>query len=149
MGVVADAALAAGGVVLGVIPEALASREIAHGGLTELKIVNSMHERKAMMAERSRGFLALPGGVGTFEEFFEILTWSVLGIHRKTIGLLNVDGYYDPLLRLIDHAVDEGFFRADHRELIISSDDPEGIVSRVATTVPPSPGPIWIGPNET
>jgi uncharacterized protein (TIGR00730 family) len=149
MGVVADAALEAGGHVLGVIPEAMSSREIAHSGLSELIIVPGMHERKALMAERSRGFLALPGGVGTFEEFFEILTWSVLGIHRKPIGILNVNGYYDPLLRLVDHAVAEGFVRDTHRDLIITSDDPEGIVSRLATTVPPPPERIWIGPNET
>ncbi len=149
MGVVADAALEAGGYVLGVIPEALAGREIAHGSLSELVLVASMHERKALMAERSRGFLALPGGLGTFEEFFEIVTWAVLGIHRKPIGLLNVDGYYDPLIRLIDHATDEGFVRPEHRDLILLSDDPDNIVSRLVSTVPPSPGPIWIGPDES
>ena len=138
MGIVADSALAAGGLVVGVIPEALSAKEIAHHGLTELIVVPGMHERKALMAERSRGFLALPGGVGTFEEFFEVLTWSALRLHRKPIGLLNVDGYFDPLLRLIDHAVDEGFVRDEHREIVFSSDDPEALVSRLATTVPGS-----------
>ena len=143
MGAVADAALAAGGLVIGVIPEALVAKEIAHDGLTEQVIVRGMHERKALMADRSRGFLTLPGGLGTFEEFFEVVTWAVLGLHRKPIGLLNVDGYYDPLLRLVDHAADEGFLRPEHRDLIVSSDDPEGMVSRLATTVPPSSGPLW------
>lgn len=149
MGLVADAALAAGGRVVGVIPEALAAKEIAHPGLTELVIVSGMHERKALMAERSRGFLALPGGVGTFEEFFEVVTWAILGIHRKPIGLLNVDGYYDPLLRLLDHAVDEGFLSPGHRALILCSADAEAIISRLATTVPDTADRAWITRNET
>ncbi|MDB5350028.1 MAG: hypothetical protein JWN86_1275 [Planctomycetota bacterium] len=148
MGVVADAALAAGGVVVGVIPEPLSSKEIAHDALSELIVVPGMHERKALMARRSRGFLAMPGGVGTFEEFFEILTWAVLGLHRKPIGLLNVDGYYDPLIGLVDHAVAEGFVRPEHRELVLVSDDPEGLVSRLATTVPPAAGPTWVDLDE-
>lgn len=147
MGTVADAVLAGNGAVTGVIPEALSAKEIAHDGLTELIVVTSMHERKALMADRARGFLALPGGVGTFEEFFEILTWAVLGIHRKPIGLLNVNGYYDPLLKLIDHATNEGFVRPEHRDLVLASDDPEGIVSRLVTTVPP-PGPVWLERDE-
>jgi len=144
MGTLADATLAAGGRVVGVIPEILSAKEIEHDGLSELILVKGMHERKALMADRARGFLALPGGLGTFEEFFEIVTWAVLGIHRKPIGLLNVQGYYDPLLKLIDHATDEGFIRPEHRDMILSSDDPESIVSRLVTTVPESPGPIWL-----
>ncbi len=144
MGIVADSALKAGGRVVGVIPEALSAREIAHDGLTELHVVPGMHERKAMMASRSDAFLALPGGVGTFEEFFEILTWGVLGLHRKPIGLLNTDGYYDPLIMLVDHAVAERFVRPEHRDLILILDDPEAIVSRLMTVQPPDPGPKWI-----
>ncbi len=144
MGTLADATLAAGGRVVGVIPEVLSAKEIEHDGLSELILVKGMHERKAIMADRARGFLALPGGLGTFEEFFEIVTWAVLGIHRKPIGLLNVQGYYDPLLKLIDHATDEGFIRPEHRNLILASDNPESIVSRLVTTVPESPGPIWL-----
>lgn len=149
MGVLADATLAAGGRVVGVIPEHLSAKEIAHDGLTELVIVPGMHERKALMSLRSRAFLALPGGVGTFEEFFEILTWAVLGLHRKPIGLLNVEGYYDPLIRMMDDAVTERFFRPEHRDLVIVSDDPEGIVSRLASCEPPFAGPKWIDMSET
>ena len=104
MGVVADAALAAGGEVIGVIPERLMNRELGHGGVTDLRVVDSMHERKAMMSELSDGFIALPGGYGTFEEFFEVVTWMQLGIQSKPCGLLNVGGYYDMLLALLDHA---------------------------------------------
>ena len=109
MGVLADTMLAQGGRVIGVIPQSLLAREVGHRGLTKLHVVSSMHERKALMADLSDAFLALPGGFGTFEEFCEIVTWSQLGIHQKPCGLLNVDGYYDPLLRLFDHAVGEGF----------------------------------------
>ena len=120
MGIAADAALAQGGEVIGVIPERMVSREAAHLGLTELRVVRTMHERKAVMAELSTGFLALPGGFGTFEEFCEVLTWSQLGIHKKPCALLNVAGYYDPLLRLFDHAVDEGFVKPVNRKLVLS-----------------------------
>jgi uncharacterized protein (TIGR00730 family) len=144
MGVVADAVLAAGGRVVGVIPEPLATKELAHTGLTELHVVRSMHERKALMAGLSAGFLALPGGVGTFEEFFEIVTWAVLGLHRKPIGLLNVAGYYDPLRALLDHAVAERFLRPEHRARIVVSDQPEAIAADLLAHVPPSPGPQWI-----
>ena len=143
MGVVADAALAEGGRVVGVIPEALSDREIAHLGLTELLVVPGMHERKALMAARSSAFLALPGGVGTFEEFFEIVTWSVLGIHRKPIGLLNVSGYYDPLVALLDRAQADGFLRPEHRRMVLVSGDPEGLVGRLTddgSSVDPAPG---------
>ena len=149
MGVVADAALAAGGRVVGVIPDPLALRELAHDGVTELIVVPGMHERKALMATRAAGFLALPGGVGTFEEFFEILTWAVLGLHRKPLGILNVAGYYDPLLRLLDHAVAERFVRPEHLGLLRVSDDPEALAADLLGHVPPPPGPRWIDPDQT
>lgn len=149
MGVVADAALAAGGRVIGVIPEPLATKELAHTGLTELRVVATMHQRKALMAELSDGFLALPGGVGTFEEFFEILTWAVLGLHHKPVGLLNVEGYYDPLRALLDHAVAERFLRPEHRALVTVSDQPETLAVDLLTVTPPSPGPKWIDLEQT
>jgi len=113
MGAVADSALAAGGHVIGVIPHAIVEREVAHPGLPDLRVVASMHERKALMADLSDGFIAMPGGWGTFEELFEVLTWSQLGLHQKPCGLLNVDGYFDPLIAMLRHAVDEGFVRGD------------------------------------
>ena len=121
MGVLADAALAAGGEVIGVIPQALMVKELAHAGLSELHVVASMHERKALMAERADGMIALPGGFGTLEEWFEVLTWSQLGFHAKPCGLLNVAGYYDPLLAFLDHTVDERFVQRAHRDMIIAS----------------------------
>lgn len=131
MGIVADACLSEGGRVIGVIPQALADREVAHTGLTELRIVGSMHERKFLMAELSDAFLALPGGFGTWEELFEMLTWSQLGIHRKACAVLNVDGYYDPLLAMADRAVDEGFLRATNRNLLLADTDPGRLIDRV------------------
>jgi uncharacterized protein (TIGR00730 family) len=132
MGVVADAAIAAKGEVIGVIPKALERREIAHYGLSELRVVGSMHERKALMAELSDGFIALPGGLGTLEELFEALTWSQLGIHSKPIAVLNVSGYFDPLLVLLDRHVAEGFLRPEHRAMLIHGDDVEGLLERMA-----------------
>jgi uncharacterized protein (TIGR00730 family) len=123
MGAIADAALEAGGEVLGVIPEALAGEEVAHSGITRLYIVQSMHERKAMMADLSDGFLALPGGFGTMDEFHEIITWRQLGIHNKPIGLLNIDGYYDDLLTLYDRMERDGFVAARTRALFTASSD--------------------------
>jgi len=131
MGVIADAVIYAGGEVIGVIPQALSDAEIAHSGLTELRIVSSMHERKAMMADLSDAFIAMPGGFGTFEEFCEIITWSQLGIHRKACGLLNVEGYYDSLLALFDHSVAEGFIKPEHRSIVIADDDPERLIHRL------------------
>ena len=128
MGVVADAALAIGGRVVGVIPGPLATAEVAHGGLSELHVVTGMHERKAMMADAADAFLTLPGGIGTFEELFEVVTWAALGIHAKPIGLLNVSGYFDPLLAMLRHAVAEGFVRPEHLDRLVVSDDPEGLV---------------------
>jgi uncharacterized protein (TIGR00730 family) len=120
MGALADAALAAGGEVIGVIPEPLVAREVAHGGLTDLRIVASMHERKQLMADLADAFIALPGGFGTFEEFCEIVTWSQLGIHKKPCGLLNVERYWDALIAAFDHAVAERFLKAENRSLVIA-----------------------------
>lgn len=119
MGEVADAAMQAGGEVIGIIPEHLKAREVAHTGLSELRVVGTMHERKAMMADLADGFVALPGGMGTMEEFFEVVTWSQLGIHTKPTGLLNVRGYYDLVDTFLGHAVTEGFLRPEHRALIL------------------------------
>ena len=132
MGILADAMLQAGGAVIGVIPRALVAREVAHRGLTELRIVDTMHQRKAMMNELSDAFIALPGGFGTLEEFFEILTWSQLGIHDKPCGLLNVSGYFDRLLSMLDHAAEERFVRPPHRELVIAETDASAMLQRLA-----------------
>jgi uncharacterized protein (TIGR00730 family) len=137
MGVLADATLAAGGEVIGVIPKALLEKEVAHGGLTELRVVASMHERKAMMADLSEGFIALPGGLGTLEEFFEVLTWAQLGLHPKPCGLLNVSGYYDRLLEFLDLTVEERFVKSQHRALVITSTSPADLLERFATYRPP------------
>jgi uncharacterized protein (TIGR00730 family) len=131
MGVLADAALDAGGEVIGVIPRMLVEREIAHPGLTELRIVGSMHERKALMADLSAGFIAMPGGYGTLDEFCEILTWTQLGLQKKPIGILNVDGYFDRLLDLFDHAVTEQFVKPIHRDMIVTDDHPESLIDRM------------------
>lgn len=140
MGAVADAALAAGGQVIGVIPEHLTQYELAHPGLTELHVVPSMHVRKQMMADRADAFVILPGGLGTMEEFFEIWTWGQLGIHRKPYGLLNTRGYFDPLLRFLEHAVTEGFIRSEHRQLLLVDEDPPRLIERLeAHPVPALP----------
>jgi uncharacterized protein (TIGR00730 family) len=136
MGVVADSVLACGGRVIGVIPKPLATKEIAHDGLTEQHVVADMHERKAMMARRSGAFLTLPGGVGTFEEFFETLSWACLGLHQKPLGILNVGSYFDPLLALLDHAVAQRFVRAEKLDLLYVSSDPERIVAHLAALAP-------------
>jgi uncharacterized protein (TIGR00730 family) len=148
MGVLADAVLARGGEAIGVIPHGLAAREVAHHGLTELRVVPSMHARKALMAELAGAFVALPGGYGTFEELFEVVTWAQLGIHRKPIGLLDVAGYYDSLIRFLDHAVAEGFVSAQNRRLVQVGDEPGALLDRLAAHRPP-PAPEWITPNET
>lgn len=132
MGVVADAVLAAGGPVTGVIPQALYSREVAHGGLSELRVVDSMHERKAQMADLASAFVALPGGMGTLEETFEVLTWAQLGIHQKPCGLLNVAGYYDPMLAFLEHSVSERFIREEHRSLLLAEDDAGALLDAFA-----------------
>lgn len=137
MGRLADTVIAAGGEAIGVMPRALAEKEIAHEGLTELRIVESMHERKAVMAELADGFVALPGGLGTLEEFFEAVTWAQLSIHDKPCGLLNVAGFFDGLHSFLDHAVDHRFVRAGHRSMILSSDDPENLLASLQAFTPP------------
>jgi uncharacterized protein (TIGR00730 family) len=136
MGVLADAALAAGGEAIGVIPEALVAREIAHHGLTELRVVRSMHERKTLMADIADAFIALPGGFGTFEEFFEAVTWTQLGIHQKPCGLLNVESYYDALLALLDRAVADGFIRDANRSLVLDAPDVPTLLARLEEAHP-------------
>jgi uncharacterized protein (TIGR00730 family) len=140
MGILADTALAAGGEVIGVMPQALIDREIGHPGLTELRIVGSMHERKALMAELSDAFVAVPGGIGTLEELIEVYTWSQLGIHQKACGVLNVDGYYDHLAAFLDHAVTQGFLRSQHRAVLSVADEPAELLDRLAAYEPPVVG---------
>jgi uncharacterized protein (TIGR00730 family) len=131
MGVLADAVLASGGEVIGVIPQAMVQQERGHTGLTELRVVSSMHERKATMSELAAAFVALPGGFGTLEEFCEVLTWTQLGLHRKPCGILNVCGYFDALLKLFDHAVEERFLRPEHRQLVLADEDAASLVDRL------------------
>ncbi|HUA63601.1 MAG TPA: TIGR00730 family Rossman fold protein [Verrucomicrobiae bacterium] len=139
MGVVADAVLEAGGTVIGVIPQALADREIQHTGLTQLHVVGSMHERKTKMAELSDGFIALPGGTGTLEEIFEQWAWGQLDIHSKPCGFLNTLGYYDPLRQMIDRMIGEGFLRAEHASMLVFDEDPGAILRRFEEYVHPTP----------
>ena len=148
MGVIADAVMAGGGDVIGVIPQSLADREIAHTGITDLRVVDSMHTRKAMMAELADAFIAMPGGVGTFEEFFEVVTWTQLGLHRKPCGLLNVNGFYAPLAAFIDQAVTEGFIKLVHRAAIVVDSDPVALLDTLATIKLPDV-PKWIDRTET
>jgi uncharacterized protein (TIGR00730 family) len=138
MGAVADATLEAGGEVIGVIPRALQLRELAHARLTTLHVVSSMHERKAKMAELADGFVALPGGMGTLEEFAEILTWAQLGLHARPSGLLDVGGYYAPLIQFFDRAVAEGFVRAEHRRMVMIADEPDALLELFAAYQPPA-----------
>ena len=147
MGVLADTVLARDGRAIGVIPESLMAKEVGHTGLTELRIVNSMHERKALMSDLSDGFIALPGGFGTFEEFCEVVTWSQLGLQSKPCGLLNVENYYAPLLELFDHAVREGFLREENRRLVLDDEDPARLLEKMAA-FRPEPVPKWIGLEE-
>ena len=138
MGAVANAALNHGGHVIGVIPEKLVIKEVVHERLPDLRIVKTMHERKALMAELSDGFIALPGGYGTFEEFFEVLAWGQLGWHQKPFGLINVGGFYRGLLDFLDHTTQEGFIRAKHRELVITETDPAKMLERMKNYQPPT-----------
>src|SRR5919199_5150670 len=137
MGALADAMLAAGGEAIGVIPQALVDREIGHGGLSELRVVGSMHERKAHMAELADAFVALPGGIGTLEELVEVYTWSQLGIHAKPCGVLDADGYWAPFAGFLDHMVTAGFLRAEHRDVLLSGEQPGELLDRLAAWEPP------------
>jgi uncharacterized protein (TIGR00730 family) len=148
MGILADAARAAGGQVIGVIPRILLAKELAHTGLTELRVVESMHERKALMADLSDAFVAMPGGYGTFEEFCEILTWTQLGLQRKPCGILNVEGYYDHLLQMFDHAVAEQFVKPVHREMFIADAAPEALLDRLLVYQAPLVDK-WLGRGQT
>lgn len=136
MGVLADSVLAEGGEIIGVIPHLLTRKEVAHPGLTALYEVETMHERKARMADLADGFIALPGGFGTFDELFEILTWAQLGLHRKPIGVLNVAGYFDPLLAFVQHTVREGFVRDVHFNLLLCADEPEQLLAQFTAYAP-------------
>ncbi len=137
MGALADAVLAAQGHVTGVIPEALVVKEVAHSGLSDLRVVASMHERKAVMADLADGFIALPGGWGTLEEFFEVLTWGQLGLHQKPCGLLNVRGFFDGLLSFIDHSIDEGFVRRENRSMVLVASSPDALLELLEQYVAP------------
>jgi uncharacterized protein (TIGR00730 family) len=148
MGVLADSVLAGGGEVVGVIPQALVDRELAHTGVTDLRVVASMHERKALMASLADAFVALPGGFGTFEEFCEATTWTQLGLHEKPCGLLNVAGFFDPLLRLFDHAASEGFILPAHREIVVVESDAEKLLDHLAAHHLP-PQKQWLELDET
>ena len=148
MGAVSNAALEAGGEATGIIPKFLVERELAHTGLTDLRIVGSMHERKALMSDLSDGFITLPGGAGTLEEFFEVLTWAQLSEHDKPCGLLNVAGYYDPLLTVFDQMVEKGFLSESNRALVLVESEPEKLLQRLESYRPPQTAK-WIDASET
>ncbi|HEX5127116.1 MAG TPA: TIGR00730 family Rossman fold protein [Rhodocyclaceae bacterium] len=148
MGALADAALAAGGEVIGVIPQALLAKEVAHANLTALHVVSDMHTRKAMMADLSDAFIALPGGIGTMEELFEVWTWGQLGLHTKPCGLLEVENYYAPLLTMLDGMVAHGLLRQTHRDMLIVGGDPAALITAIATAHPVRQA-AWIGPDQT
>lgn len=148
MGAVAREVLARGGSVVGIIPASLAPKEISGQPLGELEVVDTMHARKARMAELADGFIAMPGGFGTLEELFETVTWAQLGIHRKPIGLLNPAGYFDPLCQMVDHAIAEGFIRSQYRELMLVDPDPARLLDRMEAHHPPEPAVQWIRPEE-
>jgi uncharacterized protein (TIGR00730 family) len=149
MGALADAALAEGGEVIGVIPEALVQKEIAHARLSELRVVSSMHERKATMAELADAFIALPGGLGTLEELFEVLTWAQLGLHTKPIGLLDLAGFYQPLLTMLQHLVAQGFIAAAHMQLLVHRSEPESLLEALAAHTPPVFPRKWLTTAQT
>ncbi len=149
MGILADAVLTAGGEVVGVIPRPLATKEIAHAGCTELRIVDSMHERKAVMASLADGFVALPGGLGTFEELLEMLTWTQLGVHVKPVGALDVGGYWTGLRRLLTDGVDAGFVQPDNADTLLFDDDPARLLDRLVAWRAPKHPRLWLRPDET
>jgi uncharacterized protein (TIGR00730 family) len=148
MGVLADTAMAAGGEVIGVMPQALVDREIGHTEISELRVVGSMHERKALMADLSDAFIALPGGAGTLEELFEVYTWAQLGLHDKPCGLLDVEDYFSGLVGFLDHAVDERFLREEHRAMLIVERAPRLLIERLAEFEPRAVTPKWIDREE-
>jgi uncharacterized protein (TIGR00730 family) len=148
MGVLADTVLGSGGEVIGVIPKALVRREVAHAGLSDLRVVGSMHERKALMSELSEGFVALPGGIGTLEEFFEVLSWAQLGVHSKPCGLLDIEYYYEPLLAFLDQAVARGFLSEEHRSMVLVETEPELLLEAFARYEAPEVAE-WIDQTET
>jgi uncharacterized protein (TIGR00730 family) len=148
MGVLADAALQAGGRVVGVIPQALVERELAHRRLSELHVVETMHQRKALMADLADAFVALPGGYGTLDELFEILTWAQLGLHGKPVGLLNVGGFFDALLAWLEHAVAERFLPAAHRDFLLVERQPEALLDRLRDAHPAPATPKWIAASD-
>lgn len=148
MGAVADSALSAGGKVIGVLPTSLQEKELAHESLSELHIVDSMHERKALMAEHSDGFVALPGGAGTLEELFEVWTWGQLGLHRKPCGFLNINGYYDQLITFLDHQTNEGFMKPVMRNMVKLAETPQDLLMQFDSYDPPAT-PKWIKPEQT
>jgi uncharacterized protein (TIGR00730 family) len=149
MGALADAVLAEGGEIIGVIPRALVDREIAHPGVTDMRVVRSMHERKALMAELADAFVALPGGIGTLEELFEVYTWAQLGLHRKPCGLLNVQGYYEGVADFLAHAVEERFLREEHRAVLMVEREPCALIERLRAFEPEAVLPKWIDREET
>jgi uncharacterized protein (TIGR00730 family) len=149
MGALADAVLAEGGAVTGIIPRALVEREIAHRDVADMRVVGSMHERKALMAELADAFIALPGGLGTLEELFEVYTWAQLGLHRKPCALLNVEGYYDGVVAFLSTAVEERFVREEHREMLIVEREPEALIERLRRFEPDAALPKWIDLEET
>jgi uncharacterized protein (TIGR00730 family) len=148
MGVLADTVMAAGGEAIGVMPQALVDREIGHTGISELRVVGSMHERKALMADLSDAFIALPGGAGTLEELFEVYTWAQLGLHDKPCGLLDVEDYFSGLVGFLDHAVDERFLREEHRAMLIVEREPRALIDRLAEFEPRAVTPKWIDREE-
>ncbi|HSM84130.1 MAG TPA: TIGR00730 family Rossman fold protein [Nodosilinea sp.] len=147
MGAIADATLAAGGEAIGVIPQALVNKEVAHRGLSDLRVVSSMHDRKALMAELSDAFIALPGGLGTLEELCEVATWTQLGFHQKAVGLLNVEGFYDGLLGFLEGAIAEQFLRPEHRQILIAATEPGDLLDQLAQAKLPTVAK-WIGRGE-
>jgi uncharacterized protein (TIGR00730 family) len=149
MGRLADSVLAEGGEAIGVLPRALVEKEIGHSGLSDLRVVGSMHERKAVMADLADGFVALPGGLGTVEELFEVYTWAQLGLHRKPCALLDVEGYYDGIASFLAHAVEERFLREDHRAMLIVERDPRVLLDRLSEFEPEAVVPKWIDREET
>ncbi len=148
MGAAANAALEAGGEVIGIIPHGLAAKEVAHHGLTELRVVETMHERKAMMADVSDAFLALPGGFGTFDELFEIITWAQIGLHAKAIGVLDTEGFFQPLRALMTNVVKEGFASPEHTAMVSFDDDPDRLIDAISIARTMPTGPKWISNRE-